>query len=123
MEKKLKQILVVDDLATEREKISGILKDAGFNVSVAVNGEEAITMAKALRPSLIFMDIIMPLMDGYATCRKLMQDPDTKAIPVVFVSTKNQRADFVWAKMQGGRDLIAKPYQENDVLDALKYAA
>lgn len=119
----MKQVLVVDDLATEREKISGILRDAGCEVSVATNGAEALTMAKTIRPSLIFMDIIMPQMDGYAACRKLMQDAETKSIPVVFVSTKSQRADHVWAKMQGGRDLIGKPYQENDVIDALKYAA
>lgn len=119
----MKQVLVVDDLATEREKISGILRDAGCEVSVATNGAEAFTMAKSIRPSLIFMDIIMPQMDGYAACRKLMQDAETKSIPVVFVSTKSQRADHVWAKMQGGRDLIGKPYQENDVIDALKYAA
>jgi twitching motility two-component system response regulator PilH len=118
-----KQILVVDDLATEREKISGILRDAGCSVTTAANGAEALEMAKAKKPNLIFMDIIMPQMDGYAACRKLMQDAETKTIPVVFVSTKNQRADHVWAKMQGGRDLIGKPYEENDVLDALKYAA
>jgi twitching motility two-component system response regulator PilH len=119
----MKQVLIVDDLATEREKISGILRDAGCNVTVATNGQEALELAKSTRPSIIFMDIIMPQMDGYQACRKLMQDADTKMIPVVFVSTKAQRADHVWAKMQGGRDLIAKPYEESSVLDALKYAA
>lgn len=119
----MKNILIVDDLATERQKISGILQDAGWTVSTACNGEEALAMAKQNPPQLIFMDIIMPNMDGYQTCRKLMQDADTKKIPVVFVSTKNQRADHVWAKMQGARDLIGKPYQDEQVLDALKYAA
>ena len=119
----MKNILIVDDLATERQKITGILQDAGWIVSTASNGEEALALAKTIQPKLIFMDIIMPNMDGYQTCRKLMQDAATKMIPVVFVSTKNQRADHVWAKMQGARDLIGKPYQDEQVLDALKYAA
>jgi twitching motility two-component system response regulator PilH len=116
-------VMVVDDASADRERLAGILRDAGCLVSVASTGEEALKKAKAEKPSIIFMDIVMPDMDGYATCRKLAADPDTKAIPIVFVSTKNQRADQVWARMQGGKELITKPYSETQVTDALKYAA
>lgn len=115
--------LVVDDLATERERMSKILADAGWHVSTAVGGAEALEKARAERPAIIFLDIVMPDMDGYQTCRKLAGDPLTRAIPVVFVSTKCQRADQVWARMQGGKALIGKPYSDLQVLDALKFAA
>lgn len=115
--------LVVDDLATERQRMSAILTDAGWRVSTAAGGVQAIEKARAERPAIIFLDIVMPDMDGYQTCRRLAGDPLTRAIPVVFVSTKCQRADQVWARMQGGRALIGKPYSDAQVLDALKYAA
>jgi twitching motility two-component system response regulator PilH len=116
-------VLVVDDSAAEREKLSSILRDTGWVVSTAVSGEEAMRKAKSEKPRIIFMDIVMPDMDGYATCRKLAADAETKSIPIVFVSTKNQRADQVWARMQGGKELISKPYTEEQVTDALKHAA
>ena len=119
----MNQILVVDDSATERENLSNILRDAGFLVTTANNGADAVEKAKRDKPSLIFMDIVMPDVDGYKACRLLAESPETRGIPVVFVSTKNQRADQVWARMQGGKDLIAKPYQAEQIVDALKHAA
>ncbi|MCC7060426.1 MAG: response regulator [Burkholderiaceae bacterium] len=115
--------LVVDDLGTERERMAAILLDAGWQVSTAGSGAEALEKARLERPSIIFMDIVMPGMDGYQACRRLAGDPATRAIPVVFVSTKCQRADQVWARMQGGKALIGKPYSEGQVLDALRFAS
>ncbi|MBN9461667.1 MAG: response regulator [Burkholderiales bacterium] len=115
--------LVVDDLGTERERMAAILLDAGWQVSTAGSGAEALEKARAERPAIIFMDIVMPGMDGYQACRRLAGDPLTRTIPVVFVSTKCQRADQVWARMQGGKALIGKPYSEAQVLDALRFAA
>ena len=115
-------VLVVDDQASERERISGILSGAGWRVSTAGSASEALEKARAERPAIIFMDIVMPGMDGYQACRRLAVDPDTRAIPVVFVSTKCQRADQVWARMQGGKDLIGKPFSDAQLLDALRFA-
>ncbi len=103
--------------------MAAILSDAGWRVSTAVGGLEALAKARAEHPAIIFLDIVMPDMDGYQTCRRLAGDPQTRAIPVVFVSTKCQRADQVWALMQGGKALIGKPYSDAQVLDALKFAA
>jgi twitching motility two-component system response regulator PilH len=119
----MNSVLVVDDSAAEREKLAGILRDTGWIVSTASTGEEALQKARIEKPRIIFMDIVMPNMDGYATCRKLAADDQTKTIPIVFVSTKSQRADQVWARMQGGKELISKPYTDEQVTDALKYAA
>lgn len=115
--------LVVDDVAIERERIAGILQQAGWEVETAVSGVDAVDRARRDRPNIIFMDIVMPEMDGFEACRRLAEDPRTRAIPVVFVSTKSQRADQLWARMQGGKELIAKPYTASQVLDALRYAA
>ena len=58
----------------------------------------------------------MPDMDGYEACRKLTNDADTKHIPVVFVTSKGQKADRVWAMMQGGKDLVSKPFTADDIV-------
>ena len=114
--------LVVDDAAMDRDRIAEILRRAGWEVGTAVSGRDALERARAERPNIIFMDIVMPEMDGFEACRRLSEDPRTRAIPVVFVSTKSQRADQLWARMQGGKDLIGKPYTASQLLDALKHA-
>ncbi|MFP5460083.1 MAG: response regulator [Gammaproteobacteria bacterium] len=114
--------LVVDDFAPECERIGGILAGAGWRVSVAASGEDALARARRERPEIIFMDIVMPGMDGFEACRRLSDDPHTRSIPVVFVSTKCQRADQVWARMQGGRELIGKPYSPSQLVGALRHA-
>ncbi len=115
--------LVVDDSATDLSNIRSILQDAGWMVSTASNGAQAIERVKADRPSIIFLDIVMPQLDGYGTSRALNDDPATKGIPVVFVSTKNSKVDQVWAKARGGKALIAKPFSADQIIDALKFAA
>jgi len=114
--------LVVDDASMDRDRIAEILRRAGWQVGTAVSGRDALERARAERPNIIFMDIVMPEMDGFEACRRLAEDPRTRAIPVVFVSTKSQRADQLWARMQGGKDLIGKPYTASQLLDALKHA-
>jgi twitching motility two-component system response regulator PilH len=59
-------------------------------------------------------------MDGFEACRQLQANADTKAIPVVFVSSKNQKADHLWAKMQGAKSLIGKPYEASQILETLR---
>ena len=99
------------------------LTEAGWQVTTASNGQQALEKAKADRPSIVFLDIVMPEVDGYMTSRMLSEDAATKGIPVVFVSTKNTRVDQVWARAQGGKALIGKPYTSDQIVDALKFAA
>jgi twitching motility two-component system response regulator PilH len=114
------KILICDDSAAELANLRSILNDAGWHSVTATNGAEAVQKAASEKPSLIFLDIIMPDMDGYEACRQLQANPDTKTIPVVFVSSKNQKADQIWAKMQGAKALIGKPYSPDQILDTLK---
>lgn len=115
--------LVVDDSATDLSNLRTILQDAGWIVSTASSGEKALERARTDRPNIIFMDIVMPQLDGYGASRALGEDPSTKGIPVVFVSTKSSKADQIWAKAQGGKALIAKPFSADQIMDALKFAA
>jgi twitching motility two-component system response regulator PilH len=114
--------LVVDDAAVDRDRIVEILQSAGWRVDTAGSGREAIELARSRPPDIIFMDIVMPGMDGFEACRRLAEDPRTRAIPIVFVSTKSQRADHLWARMQGGRELIGKPFTAQQLLSSLRHA-
>lgn len=116
----INKILVVDDSLADLKNITDIISEAGFIVVSATNGNEAIQKAKSEKPSLIFMDIIMPNMDGFAACRALANDAETKNIPVIFVTSKNQKADRLWAQMQGGKGYVTKPYSADEIIDQLK---
>jgi len=114
------KVLICDDSPAELANLRSILTDAGWHSITASNGGEAVQKAAQDKPSLILLDIVMPDMDGYEACRQLQANPDTKAIPVVFVSSKNQKADQIWAKMQGAKALIGKPYSAAQILETLK---
>ncbi len=115
--------LVVDDQPADREHLKRLLEAAGWQVITAAGGEEAVHKAGNEQPDIVFLDIVMPDLDGFKACRRLAAQERTRRIPVVFVSTKQQRADHVWARMQGGRDLIGKPCTASQVLAALRHAA
>lgn len=119
----MNKALVVDDSPTDLSNLRTLLQDMGWLVTTAVNGQQAIDRARSDRPDIIFLDIVMPELDGYGTSRALSEYPETKGVPVVFVSTKNTKADQIWAKAQGGKALIAKPYSADQIVDALKFAA
>jgi twitching motility two-component system response regulator PilH len=118
-----KKVLVVDDSQAETANMRSILTDAGCVVITASNGKEALAKAKAEKPSAIFLDIVMPEMDGYETCRLLQEDSATKNIPVVFVTSKGGKTDMVWGQMQGAKGHVAKPYKADQIIDQLKAVA
>jgi len=105
-------VLVVDDAQTDRELMARVISAAGHRVVLATDGKEAIALAKAHRPALIFLDVVMPVMDGFATCRSLTRDPETSSIPVVLVTSKQTSSDVFWGKKQGASDLLGKPWDE-----------
>lgn len=114
------KILIVDDSQADLMNLKNIVQKSGAQIVTASSGQEAINKAKSEKPDLIFMDIIMDEMDGYSACREIVEDPETSNIPVVFVSSKTQRADAIWAEKQGGRGLIGKPYTEDQILEKIK---
>ncbi len=115
----INKVLVCDDSATDLANLRNILIDAGCMVIESRNGKEAVEKARTEQPDIIFLDILMPEMNGYEACRSLRSDAGTKHIPIVFVSSKGQKADRVWAQMQGGRDLVAKPFTPDQITQHL----
>ncbi|MCB1590481.1 MAG: response regulator [Xanthomonadales bacterium] len=115
-----KKILIVDDSPAELANLRTLLTDAGYHTITATNGREAVAKAAAEMPALIFMDVVMPDMDGYEACRQLRAGETTKGIPVVVVSSKSQKADQLWATMQGAKAVIGKPAKAEDVMAAVQ---
>jgi twitching motility two-component system response regulator PilH len=109
-------ILIAEDNAADRARLSKLLIDAGYQVSTAENGQQAITAAKRAKPNVILMDVNMPEMDGFAATRALRADADTKGIPVILVTVKDQKADKAWGQMLGATGFITKPYTDEQML-------
>ena len=116
----INKVLLVDDSPADLAHIRSIVSGAGYNVVTATSGTEAVEMAKAEKPDLIFMDVVMEGADGYEACRQISQNGETRKIPVVFVTSKNQKADRVWAELQGGKALISKPFTPDQILEQIK---
>lgn len=115
----MKKILIVDDSPVDSKHLLRILQDAGYVVSLAVSGNDALDKVKADLPDTIMMDVNMPGLDGFATARKLGQDAQTKAIPIIFVTAKDQKVDRVFAQMLGAKAYVTKPYQPEQILSQL----
>jgi twitching motility two-component system response regulator PilH len=112
----MKKVMVVEDSPVDSEHLSKILRGAGCAVSVASSGDAALDLLQSNRPDLVLMDINMPGTDGFATARKMGRHADMKDIPVVFVTSKDQKADRVFAQMLGAKAYITKPYKDADIL-------
>jgi twitching motility two-component system response regulator PilH len=115
----MKKILICDDSATDLANLKSALQSTECTLLTAIDGQEAVSKAKEQQPDVIFMDIVMDGMDGFAACRCLRDDPATKHIPVIMVSSKQQKADRAWAQMQGAKDLIGKPFDAKEILAKL----
>ncbi|MBN1878442.1 MAG: response regulator [Anaerolineae bacterium] len=109
-------ILVVDDTPANLRLLSGMLVEQGYKVRSAPNGKFALMGAKAAPPDLILLDINMPDMNGYQVCEQLKADPNTRDIPVIFISALDQTEDKIKAFTLGGVDYITKPFQIEEVL-------
>jgi sigma-B regulation protein RsbU (phosphoserine phosphatase) len=105
-----KTILIVDDTPINIGVISGALKDT-FATKVATSGEKALAIASGKeKPDLILLDILMPEMDGYEVCRRLKADPDTRDIPVIFLTSQTEAEDETKGFEVGAVDYIHKPF-------------
>lgn len=113
------RILVVDDSPTETFRFREILQRHGHEVLEATNGADGISLARAEQPELILMDVVMPGMNGFQATRQLSRGADTKHIPIVIVSTKDQETDRVWGKRQGAKDYLTKPVEENALMQLI----
>ncbi len=109
-------ILIVDDNPTNLDVLSETLRRAGYQVSVAINGEGAIQQVKYHRPALILLDVMMPGIDGFETCRRLKQNSTSSNIPIIFMTALADTENKVKGLNLGAVDYITKPFQQEEVL-------
>ena len=115
-------ILIVDDSPTEVHVMQRALEKHGFRTAVAGDGAEGVRLAREIHPDLIFMDIVMPGMNGYQATRTLTNDPSTSAIPIVMVTSKNQQTDRIWGLRQGAIDYMVKPVSGAELVEKAQAA-
>ncbi len=110
------QILVADDIAANRTLLRQTLEPAGYDVLLVPSGEETLNVAQRARPSLILLDVMMPGLSGFETCRQLKEYTSTRDIPVIFITAKDDSESMVQGFRVGGVDYITRPVNEDEVL-------
>ena len=116
----IKKVLIIDDSPTERFFLTDLLRKQGYDVLTAESGEQGVTVAKAEKPDLILMDVVMPGLNGFQATRQLSRNPETQGIPVFMCTTKGQETDRVWGLRQGAVDYLVKPVVAEDLVAKIK---
>src|SRR5713101_4636512 len=114
------QILVVDDEPEAIELVEFNLKQAGFSVVSAADGAKALKKARAVRPSLIVLDLMLPEVDGLEVCKVLRRDPATAAIPILMLTAKAAEIDRVLGLELGADDYLTKPFSPRELVLRVK---
>ncbi len=109
-------VLIVDDILNNLQIIGNTLIDEGYEISMATNGIQALSMVDTVLPDLILLDVMMPDMDGFEVCRRLKDNDITREIPVIFLTAKNETEDIVKGFEAGGIDYIVKPFNSAELL-------
>lgn len=115
-----KKILVVDDVTKNIQLVASFLKQAGYDINYAISGKTALKHIKRDKFDLILLDIMMPEMDGFEVCNLLKADGETKDIPVIFLTAKNDIESITKAFEVGGVDYITKPFNKAELLARVK---
>ncbi|MFZ2302917.1 MAG: response regulator [Gallionella sp.] len=114
-------ILIAEDSRTQAEQLAFLLKQQGYQVTVAANGKLALQAAQAQKPTLVISDIVMPEMDGYELCKAIKSDEKLKDIPVILVTTLSDARDVIRGLECGADNFIRKPYDERYLLSRIDY--
>ena len=109
------KLLIVDDTPANLSLLYKLLEPMGCRVSVANSGEKALQVAENLQPDLILLDVMMPGMDGFSTCRQLRESVATRDTPVIFITAKSTLEDVVEGFTAGAVDYISKPFRAEEV--------
>src|SRR6187397_214811 len=110
------RILLVDDDPTNLDVLRHTLDGRGYRLFVTRSGESAIEVARKVQPLLILLDVVMPGIDGYETCRRLKADPNTREAAVIFLSSLDETKDKVRGLEVGAVDFVSKPFQRDEVI-------
>jgi class 3 adenylate cyclase len=110
------RILIVEDTPANIQTLTATLKERGYQISVATNGRQALDIVGKVQPDLILLDVMMPEMDGFETCRRLKASEQWRQIPVIFLTAKTDTADIVKGFELGAVDYVAKPFNAHELL-------
>ena len=113
------KVLVIDDSNTIRRSAELFLKQAGYDVILAEDGFDALAKISDYRPQVIFVDIMMPRLDGYQTCALIKQNPNLKATPVIMLSSKDGVFDRARGRLAGSDQYLTKPFTKEGLLEAI----
>lgn len=105
-----KKILVVEDSPTQLKVTLAALEGQGYELLTAIDGKDALQKVLSERPDLVLLDVVMPIMDGFQVCRKMKTSPEMQHIPVIMLTSKNQKVDEFWGKKQGAELYLTKPF-------------
>lgn len=114
------KVMIVDDSNTIRKSAELFLKQAGYKVLLVENGFEALTRVFDERPSIIFVDIMMPRLDGYQTCQLIKKNEEFEDVPIVMLSSKDGLFDKARGRIVGSNEYLTKPFTKDGLLEAVR---
>lgn len=113
------KVMVIDDSKTIRRTAESLLQKAGCQVITANDGFEALAMVADLKPDVIFVDIMMPRLDGYQTCALIKHNQKYKKIPVIMLTSKDGLFDRARGRIVGSEEYLTKPFTKGELLGAI----
>ena len=113
------KVMVIDDSKTIRRSAETLLKKAGCEVVTAIDGFEALAKVIEHKPDIIFVDIMMPRLDGYQTCALIKNNQTFKATPVIMLSSKDSIFDRARGRIVGSEKYLTKPFSKEDLINAI----
>ena len=115
-----RKILITEDSPTILQMLKGTLAEVGYEVISALDGQQALDMARAEKPDLIILDVMLPKIDGYKVCRMLKFDERHKEIPIIMLTGRTKESDEQLGMEVGANAYIKKPFQPETIIDKIK---
>jgi twitching motility two-component system response regulator PilG len=113
------KVMIIDDSNTIRRTAEALLKKAGFEVYTAADGFEAMSMITDNQPDIIFVDIMMPRLDGYQTCQLIKNNKRFRDTPVIMLSSKDGLFDRARGRIAGSQEHVNKPFTQEELIDVI----
>lgn len=114
------KIVIAEDERDIRELIEFTLTYAGHQVVATANGEEALAAVSQMKPDLVLLDVRMPRLDGYDVCKQIKADPQTRSVPIIFLSAKGQEAEVQTGLEAGAEQYILKPFAPDQLIQRVR---
>jgi two-component system, sensor histidine kinase and response regulator len=118
--KKQPLVLIAEDIPKNMEIVCNILRKEGYRLAMAGNGRQALEMVPNVQPDLILLDIMMPELNGFDVCKQLKENPETKDIPIIFLTAKAESEDIVKGLQIGAVDYVTKPFRGTELVSRVK---